>query len=313
MQLITHSGSFHADEVTACAILTGIARFQNADIIRTRDPKIIDAAEAGDIVFDIGMVYDPDQLRFDHHMGASDPTKPYRDDEDNTPYSSVGLIWKFFGHEYLAERHPNLSQEAIDEIWGKLDRSIIKRIDMIDNGVGSGFAPDDLTAMIDDFSPDWDDDSTSEDEAFMNAVAFARSAIERRVDRAASRQRAYSRVVEYINASPDPRYMVLETSMPWEDTVFKGGYTDLLYVVSEREGGWYCTAVPLEKGSFDKRKAFPQEWSGLRGKDLAAITGVEDVIFCHPALFICGAKSKEGLMALLQQALDYEPNPAPSI
>lgn len=311
MKLITHSGSFHADEVTACAILTGIARFKNSEIIRTRDPNIIDSDDIHGIIFDVGMVYDPDRLRFDHHMGKSDPTKPFRD--DGTPFSSVGLIWQFYGHEFLTERHPGLNNEAINDIWGKIDRSIIKRIDMIDNGVGEGFAPDDLTAMIDDFSPDWDDKSTTEDDAFLRAVEFARSAIERRVDRAASRQRAYSQVVDYLESSPDPRFMVLETSMPWEDTVFKGGYTDLLYVVSEREGSWYCTAVPTEKGSFDKRKPFPNEWSGLRDADLASITGVKDAIFCHPALFICGAKSKEGLMTLLQQALDNEPAPAVKI
>ena len=311
MKLITHSGSFHADEVTACAILTSIAKYRDAEIIRTRDATVIVGAKGDDIVFDVGMIHDPEINRFDHHMGLDDPTKPYR--EDGTPYSSVGLIWKHFGHDLIRERHPNLSDEAVENVWRKTDKSMILKVDMIDNGIGGSFSSDDLTAIIDDINLDWDDKNSTEDEAFRKAVSFTRVVVNGRINKIASRERAYSLVVEAIKASPDPRFFELPQSMPWENAVFDGGFEDLLYVISERPEGWYCTAVPLEKGSFDKRKSFPQEWSGLREKDLAAVTGVEDAIFCHPALFICGAKSKEGLMTLLQQALDHEPNPSPAI
>ena len=34
------------------------------------------------------------------------------------------------------------------------------------------------------------------------------------------------------------------------------------------------------------------------------MTKVEDAIFCHPGLFICGAKSKEGAIALAKLAIN---------
>lgn len=280
MKLITHSGTFHADDVTACAILKGISDFKEAEVIRTRNQEVI---SSGTVVFDVGMIHDPTTFRFDHHMSANDPTKPYRDDDEQTPYSSVGLIWKYFGIQYINERHPNLPHESASLIWHKIDNNLIKSVDMIDNGIGGGFRPDDFTSIINDFNPNWDDETIDEDKAFLNAVDFASSVIERRVKHAASLLHAHSLTVEAIERSPDPRYVVLTASLPWEDAVLTNGYDELLYVVNEKDDGWYCVAVPTERGSFDKRKFLPQEWSGLRGKELADATGVDDAIFCHPA------------------------------
>ena len=37
----THDGAFHADEALACAMLRLLPRYKEADIVRTRDPKIL--------------------------------------------------------------------------------------------------------------------------------------------------------------------------------------------------------------------------------------------------------------------------------
>ena len=54
--IITHSGSFHCDESLACFLLHQTEEFKDANIVRTRDPEVIDT---GDIVVDVGAVYDP--------------------------------------------------------------------------------------------------------------------------------------------------------------------------------------------------------------------------------------------------------------
>lgn len=56
--LVTHDGTFHADDIFACATLSLYLK-NNIKIIRTRDPKII---EKGDYVFDVGGVYDPEKI-----------------------------------------------------------------------------------------------------------------------------------------------------------------------------------------------------------------------------------------------------------
>ena len=39
LRIGTHNGSFHADEVLACALLKILPKFADSEIVRTRDPK----------------------------------------------------------------------------------------------------------------------------------------------------------------------------------------------------------------------------------------------------------------------------------
>ena len=56
-KLVTHNGSFHADDVFACALLALVLENEDEkfEVIRTRDEKII---KEGDFVFDVGGIYD---------------------------------------------------------------------------------------------------------------------------------------------------------------------------------------------------------------------------------------------------------------
>ena len=43
MRIGTHDGRFHCDEALACTMLRNYtAKFKNATVIRTRDPKVLD-------------------------------------------------------------------------------------------------------------------------------------------------------------------------------------------------------------------------------------------------------------------------------
>jgi len=114
--LITHNGSFHADDLFATAVLS-ILNKGNIKIIRTRDLEVI---AKGDYVYDVGGIYDPENNRFDHHQKGGAGAR-----ENGIPYSSFGLIWKKYG-EQLCE-----SKEVADHI----DKKIVQPIDAIDNGV----------------------------------------------------------------------------------------------------------------------------------------------------------------------------------
>ena len=64
-KLVTHNGSFHADDIFACATLCLILEKQGKEfeIIRTRDEEMI---KTGDYVFDVGGIYDANKNIFDH-------------------------------------------------------------------------------------------------------------------------------------------------------------------------------------------------------------------------------------------------------
>ena len=118
IKVVTHDGSFHADDVFACAALSLWAERngRKIEIIRTRDENLIKRA---DIVLDVGMEYDPEKNKFDHHQkdGAGER-------EFGIRYSSFGLVWKKFGIELSG------SEKAAKVI----DKILVAPIDAYDNG-----------------------------------------------------------------------------------------------------------------------------------------------------------------------------------
>ena len=55
----THSGTFHCDEALGCFLLQQTLKFRDSDIIRTRDPSVLQEL---DVVIDVGGEYDPCML-----------------------------------------------------------------------------------------------------------------------------------------------------------------------------------------------------------------------------------------------------------
>ncbi len=103
--LVTHSGGFHADELLSSVILTRL--FPQARIVRSRASEWITPG-ADRIIYDVGGAYDAEAGIFDHHQRGA----PLR--EDGQPYSSFGLIWKHYGHDYLAAA--GLPEEHIEAV-----------------------------------------------------------------------------------------------------------------------------------------------------------------------------------------------------
>ena len=71
-KLITHNGSFHADDLFACAVLFLLLekRGEKFEIIRTRDENIL---KNGDYVFDVGGIYDVEnKLHFSNKYARLD-------------------------------------------------------------------------------------------------------------------------------------------------------------------------------------------------------------------------------------------------
>ncbi|KAI3693715.1 hypothetical protein L1987_76666 [Smallanthus sonchifolius] len=61
----THNGSFHCDEALGCFMICLTNKYSGAEIVRTRDPQVLEALDA---VLDVGGVYDPSRDRYDHHQ-----------------------------------------------------------------------------------------------------------------------------------------------------------------------------------------------------------------------------------------------------
>jgi len=128
----THNGRFHADEVLACALLTEIK--PHIKIIRTRNPEQLKVC---DIVVDVGGVYDPGILRFDHHQKNCKETF---NENIKIPLSSAGMVYKHFGIIFIENFIENIMKEEmnsaiVSEVYNELYYKMFQEVDANDNGV----------------------------------------------------------------------------------------------------------------------------------------------------------------------------------
>jgi uncharacterized UPF0160 family protein len=297
MKVATHDGSFHADDVFAVAAL-GLTT-DELTVVRSRDKDVIARA---DVRVDIGLRSDPATGDFDHHQRGGAGVR-----ENGIPYASFGLVWRHLGPELCGG-------DALAA--GDVDRRIVQGVDAIDTGfsltetkVGT-VRPLDVSDVVDAFNPGWDEQTSPEDRfaRFGEAVAVASDILRRQIAAACGRGRARRLVEEAIGHAEDARVVVLDEAMPWHEPVVTGA-PEALYVVYPKTDSWGVQAVPRELGTFDNRRDLPEAWAGLQAAELSALTGVEDAMFCHTARFLAVARSREGVLELVRQALadDGEP------
>jgi uncharacterized UPF0160 family protein len=295
LRIATHSGTFHADDVFAVAVLR-LAHPDGVEVVRTRDRAVQDAA---DVRIDVGHAYEPDAGTFDHHQ------KGGAGERDGIPYASFGLVWAHYGPAICAAA---VGDGAAGELLRGVDTVLVKPIDANDVGVQlapvreDGLAPYAVSAQIAALNPSWDE-ALDEDAAFAQAVEIAQLTLEREIARLASGLRARARVERAIAAANgEPRLLELDEDLPWIRPVVEGA-PDVLFVIYPKRDGYGLRAVPKALGDFANRKDLPAAWAGLEGEALAGATGVADAVFCHGKRFMAVAGSREGVLELARQAL----------
>lgn len=288
-----HNGTFHADDVFCIALMQSL--YGEVEVIRTRDQKLLDEC---DIVADVG------NGKYDHH----DVEKKLR--ENGIPYCAFGLLWQDFGVEYVKTQFPSVTDENEQkEIADKIDNNFIQQIDANDNGVDvmqSEVPITTLSEIIKSYVPFC---GTEEDveKSFFEAVDFAKMILFRKTKKYAEHYNNLRLIQAEIEKQDvdNTHMLVLENSVPWKDAVLEFDKEEkILFVVYPNITGSWCVQTTLkDKDSFAARKDLPKSWGGLRDDDLSRETGINDCVFCHPALFICGNKRKEGAIKMAQAAV----------
>ena len=292
--VVTHSGTFHPDDLLACAVIKIIEerKGNGVEIIRSR--KDADWAR-GDYVIDVGSVYDPAKNRFDHHQEGGAGARA-----NGIKYSSLGLVWQKFGKEFCG---------GDEEITKKIDKKIIEATDALDNGqevIDSRYGdifPYTLYDILDLFRPVWHEKHKTFDEGFMEAIPFVERFLLREVEIEKSRIVARERVHQLLEGRADKRLLVMDEYIPIHPDIYEKE-RELLFVVMPNEGGaWAIKTVRENTHSYIARKDLPATWAGKQRKELQDITGVADAEFCHNGRFIAAAHSKEGALKLAELAL----------
>ena len=287
MKIVTHNGHFHTDELMAVATL--LRKFPDAEVVRSRDEAAINSA---DIAVDVGQIYAPDKMCFDHHQPEGAGVR-----ENGIPYASFGLIWGKYGAEISGG----------DEEAKIIEERLVLPVDAEDNGIhfSTPLLPGTSEYSIGDFVESFALGSKRLDDyekGFFQVLPILKQLLMREITNAEQTVSDWREVEKIYNDSEEKKIIVLPSSMHWKKVLIP---TEALYVISFRQDNkWGVRAVPKEFHSYEVKKPFPQEWAGLSGEALAKVSGVSDAQFCHNGRWLANAGSKEGAVKLAEKALN---------
>jgi len=278
----THDGSFHADEVTACALLLLFKLIDKDQIVRTRDPAKLAECE---YVCDVGGVYNSTLKRFDHHQP-----------DYKGHLSSAGMVWL-----YLKDHH------YVDETtYQFVNRSLILGVDAHDNGrVSTEVGTCTFSHVVSNFvSPVYDANPEEQNKAFFEALEFVYGHLKRLLERFQYIQQCRQKVAEAMAAKED--YLFFEEPIPWLESFFDlgGEQHPAKFVIMPSGGHWKLRGIPPNNEERMKvRIPLPAEWAGLRDEELQKVSGIPGAIFCHKGRFISVWLTKEDAFQALNTIL----------
>ncbi len=283
---ITHNGTMHADEVFATAFLD--LYLGNIKVFRTNNPTKQDNC----IIYDIG------RGEFDHHQ---DDAKIRR---NGIKYSSIGLLWKRYGKDYLK----NIKMDNIKEVFNYIDKDLIEQIDAIDNGmfpeINSNYRLKSLSDIISLFNPrtfNNEDENTQ----FKKACNLAKIIFEEEILYASNKVKSYNIIKEKIENNKK-HYIILDEYIPFEECILseeKG--KDIYFVVfPSNRGGYGIKTIPISKNDHSLRIPFPKEWGGLEKEELQKISKKKDIEFCHTNLFYATTNTLDCAIEIVEELIN---------
>jgi uncharacterized UPF0160 family protein len=339
MQIIrrigTHSGTFHADEVTGMMMLKNfVSEYQNAEIVRTRDAAVLASL---DLIIDVGGEYDHERRRYDHHQKGFFETFS---EQHKTKLSSAGLVFKHYGEEILRntlthifdveqlidKKHGSeLSAEDLGTLKNLLYNDFVEYVDGVDNGITQ--YPKEVMPR---YKSQYTDlcsrisrlnnrsilkESLTQDQLFFKAMDLAKEDFVYEVTcKFVDKFIGHSIVKEAFsnrkNHHHSGKIMYIESSCSWKDALIKVERAEqadgeILFVLyhDKLDGNYRVQAVPQSQGSFELRRGLKEEWRGLRDEELEKANGIPGSVFCHINGFIGVGTSFESVLEMAKLSL----------
>lgn len=292
---ITHSGTFHADEIFATLILSIIKE----NIVVYRTSEVNDEMKNSNCI-----IYDVGRGELDHHQKGGNGTR-----ENGLMYASCGLVWKKYHKEVF--KRLNVEEKDWDYLYNQIDKNLIQFIDANDNGltpdIGVDYKYVTIASIVASFNPRWDEDMAISNNRFIDAMDVCKKVLENEILSQISKLKAKDKVEEAIQNSKN-HILILEEYMPWQDFVLSSESDkakDLWYAIyPSKRGGYALHCVVKKLGSFENRKSLPLEWAGLENEKLQEVTGVADARFCHTARFLATTDTYEAAIKLAELAVN---------
>ena len=270
IQVVTHSGVFHADEVFACALLCIAYGQDNVSIIRTRDTEVLDLAirEEDTWVIDVGNDFNPSMLNFDHHM--RDFNVPNR---HGNKLSSFGMVVEaLLRRSFFSE----VRQQLLD---------FSNKVDMLDNGVKKA---EDLT-----FISVFNSYSESEYLSFYSALHTAMSYLRSLINRWKEERIINLRLNDSLGNMTEDGIIYNTDYIPVDERANAIPEAKLV-VYKSKTGTYNIKSVNVgETKDFSVRCPAPSKWLGLRDNELIRASGGLPLTFCHVGGFLTVTSTDE--------------------
>lgn len=310
--IVTHSDTFHCDEVFATALLQDL--FSMYDICRTRDEAELTKFRAGsnNYIIDVGKIYDPEQRQFDHHQAKKVDTFS---DNSELPLSSFGMVWKHLGKKYVKHVNGELTDDMVGKLWRKFYHNFVAHIDANDNGI-TQIKPEcdteeiynyrssyTLPQMVGELNTSNVKDNEAQGYAFKAAVDIAKAVLRRHLESFISTQLDIERqrpVVQSAFEAADNGIMVLDRPIGVVNTLLHDidpGQTIKLIVVPQSATDWRIWTVNKKGARFQHLVSVaPEEY--LRPH-------VPELVFVHATGFTGGARTKDAAIEMAKRSIEH--------
>lgn len=279
-----HDGTFHADEITACALLMLFNLIDEDKIVRTRDLHELANCE---YVCDVGGIYDPDRKLFDHHQV-----------DYQGPLSSAGMVLQYL--KTIQVLKPNE--------YEFFNFSLVMGVDAHDNGrdpLIPGYCS--FSHVISNYTPIRHDcSSEDQDRAFHLALKFAFGHLQRLWERFNYTQSCREIVADCMAKSES--CLIFEQNLPWLEIFFElnGAEHPALFVIMPSGHHWKLRGIPpTYQDRMKVRLPQPKQWAGLLEDDLKKISGIAGAVFCHKGRFISVWETREDALRALEYTLKH--------
>lgn len=313
--IVTHAGSFHADEVAAIVLLErffldrplvvaknpeqsdllSMIKGKRPDhahiwldngvedlrapvmVVRSRDALVLkQAVEAEDVfVIDVGGVYGEDKLNFDHHQSSMTRSWP-----DGAPLSSAGLVWLWLKEKGFLSR---LDGAVIEECEDKL----IRPLDAHDNGLAQCPVAGTLAGYN-----RGSDDPVLQNEQFGKAMGLMREHLENILHGAELKleaHRAISKAWDLAQKNNDT-HVLLRNAVAYHDCTgllkqISNGAADMIIISGQ--GNRFSVISQPQSAAFSMKCPVPNEWRGKMDFSVTIDGHPVSIKFAHKSGFMC--------------------------
>lgn len=228
---VTHSGTFHVDDVISTIFLSKI--FKKINLIRVSSMN--NRSVNNKLVFDIGLG------EFDHHQKNRNGKR-----KNGIYYSSIGLLWKKYGIRYLND----IGAKNINKVYEYLDKELIQYIDATDNlqmeYLKSKTSPDFVKLC----NPEWNENIT-EEEGFIHALKLADEFWTIYIKHAIAEVEAIEIIIKKTNETKE-NYAIFDKELPYRKAINLLENKNIKYLIFKSKRECYDIRVIDEKIKFKK-------------------------------------------------------------